>query len=214
MKQNAILNELKVRRPELTAVIPQLQATFDLLVERFAAGGTLFLCGNGGSMSDALHISGELLKSFALPRRLDVETVSRLQAQPDGDLLVRNLQPGLRTVVLGMNVALGTAVANDMPDRDVNLAQELLALARPEDVFMGLSTSGNARNVAYAAQTARALGLPVLGLTGQNGGRLAQLADIAICVPAQETAWVQELHISCYHVLCLLLEEAFFGERL
>jgi D-sedoheptulose 7-phosphate isomerase len=210
MNQYPILSDLGARRPELTAVLPSIQTAFELLAERFRAGGTLFLCGNGGSMSDALHISGELLKSFALRRRLDDEMVGRLQKQPDGDLLARNLQPGLRTVVLGANVALGTAVANDMPDRDMNLAQELLALARSEDVLMGISTSGNARNIAYAAQTARALGLPVIGLSGQSGGCLAQLADVAICVPEKDTALVQELHISCYHALCLLLEEAFF----
>jgi len=113
-------------------------------------------------------------------------------------------------VVLGSNPSLASAVANDMPDRDVNLAQELLALARPGDILMGISTSGNARNVSYAAQTARALGMTVIGLTGSSGGRLANLSDIALRVPADRTDRVQELHIQCYHALCEMIEDEFF----
>jgi phosphoheptose isomerase len=184
---------------------------FQKLVRCFRAGGTLFLCGNGGSMADALHISGELAKSFARRRPLPERLRARLISQPDGELLARNLEPGLRAVVLGINPSLASAVANDMPDRDVNLAQELLALARPGDVLMGISTSGNARNVAYAAQVARALGLTVIALTGEEGGRLAELADVAIRVPARRTERVQELHVQCYHVLCEMLEMEFFA---
>lgn len=176
----------------------------------FAAGGTLFLCGNGGSMADALHISGELLKSYARRRPLPERLRAKLAAQPDGDLLTHNLEPGLRAVVLGANTILSSAVANDMPDRDVGYAQELLALARPGDVLLGISTSGNARNVVYAAQVARALGLTVIGFTGESGGRLAELSDIALRVPASATARVQELHIQCYHALCEMLENEFF----
>ncbi len=126
-------------------------------------------------------------------------------------MLARNLEPGLRAVVLGVNPSLASAVANDMPDRDMNLAQELLALAQPGDVLLGISTSGNARNVAYGAQTARSLGLTVLALTGEAGGRLAALADIPIRVPEQRTDRVQELHVHCYHTLCEMLETELFG---
>jgi D-sedoheptulose 7-phosphate isomerase len=185
---------------------------FRALVSSFHTGGTLFLCGNGGSMADALHISGELLKSYVRRRTLSARVQDRLTSQPDGELLARNLEPGLRAVVLGVNSSLASAVANDMPDRDVNLAQELLALARPGDVLLGISTSGNARNVAYAVQTAHALGLTVIGLTGERGGRLAELADIPIQVPAGRTDRVQELHVQCYHTLCEMLEMALFKE--
>jgi D-sedoheptulose 7-phosphate isomerase len=164
-------------------------------------------------MADALHISGELLKSYARRRRLPDRLASRLVGQPDGERLARNLEPGLRVVVLGANPSLASAVANDMPDRDVNLAQELLALARPGDVLLGISTSGNARNVNYAAQVARALNLPVIALTGKEGGHLANLADVAIRAPAQRTDRVQELHILCYHALCELLENTFFADE-
>ncbi len=206
------LRDMVERSPTLDVVAAPLARTFRILVTGFETSGTLFLCGNGGSLADALHISGELAKSYARRRALPGRLEARLVSSPDGDLLARNLEPGLRAVVLGINPSLTSAVANDMPDRDMNLAQELLALARPGDLFLGISTSGNARNVAYAAQTARALGLNVLALTGEGGGRLAALADVAIQVPARRTDRIQELHVQCYHTLCEMLETELFAE--
>lgn len=202
-----ILAELILRQPKLEGILPEVRKAYREMSLCFKRGGTLFLAGNGGSMADALHISAELLKSYARPRPLPKGMEKQLSKQPDGDLLRQNLQPGMRAVVLGANLSLSSAVANDMPDRDVNLAQELLALARPGDVFWGISTSGKARNVCLAAQTALALGLPVIALTGQAGGKLAELATLVMRVPAQETARVQELHIQVYHALCEMLEE-------
>lgn len=207
----AILADLVERHPELAAVEEDLARTFRELVRCFESGGTLFLCGNGGSMADALHISGELLKSYAHARPLTESLQGRLLEEPDGHLLLRNLEGGLRAVVLGSNAALTSAIANDRPDRDVNLAQELLALGRPGDVLLGISTSGNARNVAYAAQVARAIGLTTVALTGSGGGRLAGLAEVAIRVPASRTDRVQEQHVLCYHALCEMLEVTLFA---
>ena len=209
----AALQQLLQRQPALQEAAKPLFQAFNALRDSFKAGGTLYLCGNGGSMSDALHISGELLKSYAQRRALPKDLRRQLAAQPDGEILARNLEPGLRSVVLGANPALSSAVANDMPNRDMNLAQELLALARPGDVLLAISTSGNAANACYAAQTARALGLSVIALTGQDGGQLASLADIAIRAPARRTDRVQELHIQLYHALCEMLEVEFFGEN-
>ena len=201
-----ILADLTSRQPLLEKILPDLTSAYHEISRSLKTGGTLFLAGNGGSMADALHISAELLKSYARPRPLPQGLEVKLADQPDGELLRRNLQPGMRAVVLGANLSLSSAVANDMPDRDVNLAQELLALARPGDMFLGISTSGNARNICLAAQIASALGLSVIALTGQSGGKLAGLADIAIRVPAQATARIQELHIQVYHALCEMLE--------
>jgi phosphoheptose isomerase len=206
-----ILAGLVLRQPKLESILSEIRKAYREISLCFKQGGTLFLAGNGGSMADALHISAELLKSYARPRSLPKGAAAQLLTQPDGDLLRRNLQPGMRAVVLGANLSLSSAVANDMPDRDVNLAQELLALRRPGDVFWGISTSGKARNVCLAAQTARALGLPVIALTGQAGGKLAGLADIAMRAPALETARVQELHMQIYHTLCEMLEEEFIA---
>ncbi len=207
----AIFAELVVRHPELESTSVDLARAHRTLVRCFRTGGTLFLCGNGGSMADALHISGELLKSYAHPRLLPERLRRALAAQPDGALLGRNLECGLRTIVLGANPALASAVANDLPDRDVALAQELLALARPGDCLLALSTSGNARNVLYAVQAAKALGATTLGFTGAAGGRLAELADLAIRVPCCRTDRVQEEHLLCYHALCESLEVALFA---
>jgi phosphoheptose isomerase len=211
-ESDRILASLAARQPFFQSILPDLAQAFQEINRNLKIGGTLFLAGNGGSMADALHLSAELLKSYALPRPLPPGIVRRLAEQPDGALLSSNLQGGMRAVVLGANLSLSSAVANDMPDRDMNLAQELLALARPGDVFFGISTSGNARNVWLAAQTAAALGLPILALTGQSGGKLADLAKIAIRVPAKETARVQELHIQVYHTLCEMLEDEYLRD--
>jgi D-sedoheptulose 7-phosphate isomerase len=212
-KAASALREMVARHSALQDAAAPLARAFRTLMTCFRTGRSLFICGNGGSMADALHISGELLKSYARRRHLPDHLRARLAAQPDGELLARNLEPGMRTVVLGVNPSLASAVANDMPDRDVYLAQELLALGRPGDALLGISTSGNARNVAYAAQTARALGLTVMGLTGEHGGRLADLADITIRVPAGRTDRVQELHVQCYHTLCDMLERETFAKE-
>jgi phosphoheptose isomerase len=211
--EHPILQGLTARQPELAVVADDLARAYGDLARCYQAGGTLFLCGNGGSMADALHISGELLKSYARRRSLPERLRARLRSQPDGATLECNLEPGLRAVVLGVNPSLASAVANDMPDRDMNLAQELLALARPGDALLGISTSGNARNVVYAAQTARALGLKVIALTGESGGRLAELSDVAIRAPARRTDRIQEWHVLCYHALCEMLETEFFDEQ-
>jgi phosphoheptose isomerase len=201
LEQTAVLGEVEE---------PLVQA-FNVLYRCFRTGGTLFLAGNGGSMADALHISGELLKSFKRPRPLPEEWRARLAALPEGGALATHLQQGLRAVVLGANLSLRSAVDNDLPLPNLALAQELCALARPGDVLLGISTSGNAQNVIYAATAARALGLAVIALTGRRGGRLAEAADVSIKVPAAETDAVQTLHQQVYHGLCDMLEAQLFG---
>lgn len=198
--------------PELAACRHDFGLALRAVVDLFAADGCLFICGNGGSMSDALHISGELLKSYTLPRPLDADTKARLRsAGPDGEILSQVLQRGLRTTVLGLNHSLSSALANDIATPAIDYAQELLAMARPGDVLLAISTSGNARNVCYAAQVARALAVTVISLTGQQGGKLSTLADIAVRAPAARTDRVQEMHIYLYHCLCEMLEMVFFG---
>jgi D-sedoheptulose 7-phosphate isomerase len=162
-------------------------------------------------MADALHISGELLKSFKRPRPLPEAHQLRLKSLPHGEALAQHLQRGLRAVVLGANLSLRSAMDNDSPLPNLALAQELYALARPGDVFMGISTSGDARNVLYAASVARALGLTVIGLTGAHGGALAPLCDVAVRVPASETDVVQTWHQQVYHLLCDMLEAQMVG---
>ena len=209
----APVDDMLARHPELASAVGDLVAAYRAIVATYGGGGCMYLCGNGGSMADALHISGELLKSYTLPRPLDDELRTRLsQAGPDGEMLARTLERGLRAVVLGLNHSLHSALENDLPESAIGYAQELLVLGRPGDVLLGISTSGNARNVCYAAQVAHALGIVVISLTGAGGGRLADLADIAIRAPATRTDRVQECHIHLYHCLCEMLETHFFGD--
>jgi D-sedoheptulose 7-phosphate isomerase len=198
--------------PELASCTADLHLACQAVADVLDNDGCLFICGNGGSMSDALHISGELLKSYTLARPLDADTKARLHdAGPDGVTLGQALQQGLRTMVLGLNHSLSSALENDVSTPAIDYAQELLVMARPGDALLGISTSGNARNVCYAAQVARALRTTVISLTGQDGGKLATLADISVRAPATRTDRVQELHIYLYHCLCEMLETHFFG---
>jgi D-sedoheptulose 7-phosphate isomerase len=199
--------------PELSPCTGDLIAAYRVIAASQSYGGCLYLCGNGGSMADALHMSAELLKSYTLPRPLDATAQERIAAAgPDGNLLGPALERGLRAMVLGLNHSLSSALENDVQVQGIGYAQELLALARPGDALLGISTSGNARNVCYAAQVARALEVTVISLTGQGGGKLALLADVVLRAPSARTDRVQEYHVHLYHCLCEMLEIHFFGK--
>jgi len=208
----APIQAMLVRHPELAPTAEDLIAAYQAIVAVQERGDCLYLCGNGGSLADAMHISGELLKSYILSRPLDDGLKARLtQAGPDGATLGEVLERGLRAAVLGLNHSLSSALENDVSAPAIGYAQELLVMARRGDALLGISTSGNARNVCYAAQVARALGLTVLSLTGEDGGKLAPLADVAIRAPTTQTDRVQEYHVHLYHCLCEMLEIHFFG---
>ncbi len=209
----ASLCRLVARRPNLGEACVALGQAYLIIASSLERGGTLYLCGNGGSMSDALHISGELLKSYACSRPLSPGHRARLVSQLDGGALAEHLEEGLRAVVLGANPSLVSAVDNDFAARGMGVAQHLHALARPGDVLLGISTSGKAQNVCYAASAARALGLAVIALTGERGSPLGERADVVIRAPAEETDRVQEEHVTIYHCLCEMLERDFFGEN-
>lgn len=172
----------------------------------FVRGNKLMLCGNGGSAADAEHIVGELMKGFLLKRPVAE------QVFPGGvpDPALEKLQGALPALSLNGHPALAAALVNDT-DASLIYAQQLLGLGRPGDVLLCISTSGNARNCCLAAQTARALGVEVIALTGAGGGRLAELSDCLIAVPERETYLVQQMHLPLYHALCARLEARFFG---
>jgi phosphoheptose isomerase len=207
-----VLQAMSERYPELGECIPELVRAFDAIMKSYRNGGTLFICGNGGSMADSLHIAGELDKSFRHPRSLDDAQQRRFLEQPGGQALADHLQQGLRTIPLGMNPALTSAIANDNPLPHIGFAQELFSLGRPGDVLLGISTSGKAQNVLYAASTAHAMQMTVISLTGPSGGPLSQQADISILAPGRDTPEVQGWHIQLYHALCEMLEAGSFGE--
>lgn len=204
-----ILEELASRHPDLAPLCPVIAEAVALIVQSQRVGGTLFLCGNGGSASDADHIAAELLKSFGIRRPLQDVEKARFQG-PDSELLTRGLERAARAISLSGPASLMTAVCNDT-DACLVFAQPLWALARPGDVLLAISTSGNSRNVVIAAQTARAAGVRVIGLTGERAATMDEWCDVALKVPGIETFKIQELHLPVYHAICLLIEQALFG---
>lgn len=174
-----------------------------LLIDCFKNGGKLLLCGNGGSASDCAHITGELVKGFCKKRPLPPALRDAIGTD--------KLQMGLPAIDLTANSALIAAVNNDQGGEFV-YAQQVMAYARPGDVLIGISTSGNSKNVAFAVKAAKALGLKTIGMTGCGGGELAKLCDVTLKSQEKETYLVQEDHLMFYHRLCLRVEEAFFAE--
>ena len=213
MKEMEYLEELTSRYPVLEAVKGDVLAAYEILRDCYAGGGKLMIAGNGGSCADSEHIVGELMKGFVKRRPVSNEFAAALQEADEkrGEELASCLQGGLPAIALTGHAGLATAFLNDV-NGEMIYAQQLYGYGKKGDVFMGISTSGNAENVMYAAVTAKAKGLKVVGLTGKTGGKLAKLADVAIIVPEQETYKIQELHLPIYHALCLMLEDRFYAE--
>lgn len=187
-------------------------AVYALLEECYQSGGKLLVAGNGGSAADSEHIAGELMKRFKLPRPIKPELAEKLRAIDPirGERLAEGLEQGLMAIPLVAHEALTTAYINDV-DGDGVFAQQLLGFGQAGDVFLGISTSGNSSNVMNATVLARALGIKVIGLTGESGGELATVADVTVRAPEKETYMIQELHLPIYHCWCLMLEDRFFG---
>ncbi|MBR5595922.1 MAG: SIS domain-containing protein [Lachnospiraceae bacterium] len=205
---------LTSRYPKLEKCRQQIIEAYLVLEECYESDGKLLIAGNGGSAADAEHIAGELMKRFKLPRPVPSEFVNRLQDVDSerGEFLAKNLERGLMAIPLVAHEALSTAYLNDVDGLGV-FAQQLYGFGRAGDVFLGISTSGNSKNVLNAAIVARALDMKVIGLTGNSGGELVKVADVVIKAPEEETYRIQELHLPVYHSLCLMLEERFFGEN-
>lgn len=199
------------RYPKLEAVKKDIVDAYLVMEECYEHDGKLLIAGNGGSAADSEHIAGELMKRFKTPRPVPAEFAAKLKEIDPvrGGELANNLERGLMAIPLVAHEALTTAYINDVDGLGV-FAQQLYGFGRPGDVFLGISTSGNSKNVMSATVVARALGIKVIGLTGAKGGELAKVADVAIKVPETETYMIQELHLPVYHCLCLMLEDRFF----
>lgn len=184
-----------------------------MLTGCYVSQGKMLVCGNGGSAADAEHIVGELMKGFKNDRQLQDKEVDRLMSidVDRGRILGRHLQGALPAIALDGHVALSTAYMNDCEPL-LCFAQQVNGYGCEDDVFLGISTSGNSENVLFAAVTAKAKGMKVIGLTGSKHSKLSALSDVCIRVPETETYRIQELHLPVYHCLCLMLEEKFFGD--
>lgn len=208
------INLLVKRYPALDGIQTDIINAYFILEECYCQGGKLLVAGNGGSAADSEHIAGELMKRFKTPRPVDKEFADRLIKIDSirGQELANNLECSLMAIPLVAHEALTTAYINDVDGLSV-FAQQLFGFGRPGDVFMGISTSGNSKNVMSATVVARALGIKVIGLTGGSGGELAEVSDVCIKAPETETYMIQEYHLPIYHCLCLMLEDKFFGKE-
>lgn len=205
------LNLLVERYPQLLVCREDIKKAYQLLETAYSNGRKLLVCGNGGSASDSEHIVGELMKEFKLKRKVYGDQAAALKAvDPElGQVLADNLQGALPAICLTGHSSLTTAFMNDA-NADLIFAQQVNGYGKPGDIFLGISTSGNSKNVLYAAVNAKAKGLKVIGLTGARENRLMKFADVCIRVPETETYRIQELHLPVYHCLCMMLENKFF----
>ena len=207
------LDLLIERYPILEPCKESIAKAYDVMEEAYSNGRKLLVAGNGGSAADSEHIVGELMKEFKLKRKISAAQADRLKKiDPEmGQVLAENLQGTLPAISLVGEPALTTAYMNDAVPLLI-FAQQINGLGKAGDVFLGISTSGNSKNVLYAAVAAKSKGLKVVGLTGQKENKLEKFADVCIHVPETETYKIQELHLPVYHCLCLMLEDKFFGE--
>ena len=205
------LKQLIERFPQLKPVKEDIQNAFDILVDTYSRGGKLLVAGNGGSSADSEHIVGELMKSFVKKRQLPESFLKELGKfdSEAHDYLASTLQPGLPAISLSGHASLNTACINDI-DGNITFAQQVYGYGKEDDVFFGISTSGNAKNIIYAAAAAKAKKMKVIALSGCSGGELRRFADISIIAPETETYKIQELHLPIYHCLCLMIEDHFF----
>ena len=214
MKKN-VENELAIlleRYPKLESCKKDIINAYLTLEEAYCDNKKLLIAGNGGSAADSEHIAGELMKSFKIKRPISKELSEKLiSIDPNrGESLTKNLEMPLRAIPLTSHVSITTAYMNDADPLGV-FAQQVLGYGDSGDVFLGISTSGNSENIIKACVVAKALGLKVIGLSGQKESKLSDIADICIRVPETETYKIQELHLPVYHCLCLMLEQQFYG---
>ena len=211
-KLNKHIDLLIERYPRLESCKDDITQAYEILKDSYSIGRKLLVCGNGGSASDSEHIVGELMKEFKLKRKVfayQAEELKRVDSEM-GEVLAQNLQGTLPAISLTGHSSLTTAFMNDSVPVLV-FAQQVNGYGKPGDTFLGISTSGNSQNVLYAAVTAKAKGLKVIGLTGAKENKLEKFCDVCIHVPETETYKIQELHLPVYHCLCMMLEDHFFG---
>ena len=195
--------------PELRPLSRPLFDIYSTLENVFVNGGKLFLCGNGGSGSDSEHIVGELMKNFIIRRPHSEKMKKKFDESGASDML-DILQPGLPAISLLSHPALSSAFSNDV-DGLYNYAQQLYVLGRQGDAVIGISTSGNSKNVFNCFRAASAMGVHTILFTGENNGVCENLAEFKLKAPSRDTYRIQEYHLPLYHTLCIMLEERFYG---
>ena len=196
------MDNLLKRYPALDCCSQDIKKALELMIQTYKNGGKVLVCGNGGSASDSEHIVGELMKGFinkrpVIDERIPCDIASKLQG-------------ALPAISLPSQSAILSAYINDVAP-EMMFAQLVYGYAKPEDLVIGLSTSGNSKNVVNAVEVAKALGAKTLCMTGIGGGKLGDISDVTIKVPETETYKIQEYHLPVYHYLCAAVEKYFFG---
>lgn len=208
------VEEVIKRYPLLESCREDIVQAYGILEDTYLGDGKLLVAGNGGSAADSEHIAGELMKRFNMPRPIDRDLAERLTEvdRERGGALAKNLEKSLMAIPLVAHEALSTAYINDVDGYGV-FAQQLLGFGRKGDTFLAITTSGNSENILNAAVLAKAVGIKIIALTGEDGGKIREYADVTVRVPEKETYKVQELHLPVYHTWCMMLEERFFGKQ-
>lgn len=195
------MKELLERYPCLVECRESIEKALGIIIDTYKNGGKVLVCGNGGSAADSEHIVGELMKGFMKKREV---TDERIPERMRGCL-----QGALPAISLPSQCAILSAFINDV-EPEMMYAQLILGYANENDLVIGLSTSGNSKNVVNAVELAKCLGVKTLSLTGRNESKLSELSDVTIRVPETETYKVQELHLPVYHYLCAETEKVMF----
>lgn len=213
MKERTVklLEDFFEQHQDLCTIKPNIVDVCEILLHVYQNGGKVLICGNGGSCADSDHIVGELMKGFLLKRPLAQKEQDSFQKYygEQGESIAKKLQQGLPAISLNAHAALLSAFSNDV-DPELVYAQQVMGYARNGDVVIGISTSGNARNVTYAMMAAKVAGAVSIALTGRDGGRLATITDYCVIAPAQETYRIQEYHLAFYHLICAYVESELF----
>jgi phosphoheptose isomerase len=188
--RHAMQEGIELRQHCLEQLNNELLAANALMVSSLRQGGKILACGNGGSAADAQHFAGELVNRFEVNR------------------------PGLAAVAMTHDASVITSIANDFSFDDV-YARQVEALGRPGDVLLAISTSGNSTNVLKAVDAAARKHMPCVALSGGHGGALAEhsAVDVSLCIPHPSTPRIQEMHITCLHIICSLIDHTMFGEN-
>ncbi len=198
------MNELIKRYPSLVECRDDIEKALKLIIETYKNKGKVLVCGNGGSAADCEHIVGELMKGFKMMREVSDE---RIPAN-----IRKYLQGALPAISLPSQVAVLSAYINDV-EPEMIYAQLVYGYAKENDLVIGLSTSGNSKNIVNAIEVAKCMGVKTLSFTGHKESGLSELSDVTIRIPEEETYKVQELHLPVYHYLCAGTEKHFFEEK-
>lgn len=206
------LNNLVKRLPDLESSKNNILKAAESIISCHKSGGKILLCGNGGSAADCEHIVAELVKSFILPRKIPQGDIDKLKrsCRSDYERIASKLQQGIIAISLTANTPLTTAFANDS-DPDMVFAQKTYVLARPGDIMLAISTSGNSKNVVLALEVAKAFGIQTIGFTGSKKCSMDNMCNIIIKAPAVDTYRIQEYHLPIYHCICMIVEEELWG---